>query len=60
MALAYGRPDCLEQVLATRNVQSPELKELAPAWGAVKTVVICEPRMSKRGVQLEKLQKATP
>ena len=32
VALAYGHPGCLEQVLATRNVQAVELPELSQAW----------------------------
>ena len=32
VALAYGHPGCLEQVLASRNVQPAELPEIAQAW----------------------------
>ena len=48
VALAYGHPGCLEQVLATRNVQPVELPELSQAWGIVAAIVIQERRLSKR------------
>jgi len=60
VALTYGRPGALEQVFGTRNVQVPELPELNQAWGNVSTIVIQEPRLSRKGVQLNNLQAACP
>ena len=60
VALTYGHPGALEQVFATRNVQVAELPELCQAWGNVSTIVIQEPRLSRRGVQLNNLQAACP
>ena len=56
----FAHPGCLESVLASRNVQPVELPEIAEAWGNVRVVVIHEPRLSKKGVQLEKLKVAAP
>ena len=44
VALAYGHPGCLEQVLASRNVQPAELPDIAQAWGNVAAIIIQEPR----------------
>ena len=60
VALAYGHPGCLEQVLATRNVQPVELPELSQAWGNVAAIMIQEPRLSKKGVQLANIKAACP
>ena len=60
VATAYARPFCLEQVLWSRNVQPIELPEITSAWGNVAGVLIHEPKLSRRGVQLEKLQAAAP
>ena len=60
IATGYGRPGCLENVLATRNVQPYELFSISEAWGNVAAIVIQEPRMSKKGIQLANLQQACP
>ncbi|MDP7255226.1 MAG: hypothetical protein QGF00_36865, partial [Planctomycetota bacterium] len=60
VATAYGHPGCFEQVLATRNVQPAELPEISQAWGNVSAIVIHEPRLSKKGVQLENIRLAAP
>ena len=60
VAMAYAHPGCLEQVLATRNVQPAELPEICQPWGNVAAVVIQEPRLSKKGVQLDKIKLACP
>ena len=57
VALAYGHPGCLEQVLATRNVQPVELPEISQARGNV-AAIIQEPRLSRRGVQLANIRAA--
>ena len=44
--------------MATRNVQLAELPELAQAWGNVAAIVVDEPRLSKKGVQLANLKNA--
>ena len=56
----YAHPGLLEQVLAGRNLQPAELPEIAQAWGGVTGVFIQEPRLSKKGVQLENLKLAAP
>ena len=53
VSAAYGHPGCLEEVLASRNVQPAELPEIAQSWGNVVAILIHEPRLSKKGVQLE-------
>ena len=58
VAAAYAKPGFLEQAFATRNVQPAELPELSRAWGNVAAVLIHEPRLSKKSVQLEKLRQA--
>ena len=60
VAAAYGHPGCLETVLATRNIQLPEIPDISQAWGNVRCIVIHAPRLSKKGVQLENLKKASP
>ena len=35
VAIAYSHPGCLEKVLASRNVQPPELPGLSQAWGTL-------------------------
>ena len=60
VAAAYGHPGCLEAVLASRNVQPPELPEIAQSWGNVAAVLVAEPRLSKKGVQLNALKAAAP
>ena len=60
VAAAYAHPGCFESVLASRNVQVRELPEIASAWGNVAGIIIHEPRLSKRGVQLEALKLAAP
>ena len=50
VAAAYGHPGCLEAVLASRNVQPPELPEIAQSWGNVAAILVAEPRLSKKGV----------
>ena len=60
VAAAYGHPGCFEQVLASRNVQPAELPEIAQAWGNVAVIIIHEPRLSKKGVQLANIQAAAP
>ena len=44
----------------SRNVQISELPELAQAWGNVSAIVIHEPRLSKKGVQLDNLRLVAP
>ena len=58
VATAYGHPGNFERVLATRNVQLAELPKLAQAWGNVAAIVVDEPRLSKKGVQLANLKNA--
>ncbi len=60
VALAYGHPGALEQVMATRNVQPAELPELSQAWGNVAAIVLQEPRLSKKGVQFSNIRAACP
>ena len=60
MAAVYGHPGCLEQVLASRNVQLVELPEIAQSWGNVAAVLVHEPRLSKKAVQLDVLKLAAP
>ena len=60
VAAVYGHPGCLEQVLATRNVQPAELPEIGQAWGNVSAIIVQEPRLSKKGVQLANIQLAAP
>ena len=60
VALAYGHPGCLEQVLATRNVQPAELPEISQSWGNVAAIVLQEPRLSKKGVQSSNIRAASP
>ena len=60
MAAVYGHPGCLEQVLASRNVQPVELPELAQSWGNVAAILVHEPRLSKKSVQLDVLKQAAP
>ncbi len=50
----------LEQVMSSRNVQIAELHELASAWGNVAGVVVSRPKLSKKGLQMDKLQAAAP
>ena len=59
VAIAYAHAGCLEEVLATRNFQPAELPEVSQAWGNVAAVVVYEPRLSKRGLQCDKLQTAS-
>ena len=40
VATAYGHAGVLEQVLATRNVQTREVSGIAQAWGNVAVIVI--------------------
>ncbi len=47
-------------MLASRNVQVIELHEIAAAWGNVAGIIISGPRLSKKGLQFEKLQTAAP
>ena len=58
--MAYAHPGCLEQVLATRTVQPAELAEICQPWGNIAVVVIQEPRLSRKGVQLDKIKQASP
>ena len=60
IAAAYANAACLEKVFETRNVQVAELPELSQAWGGVTGIIVNEPRLSKKGVQLEKLKEAVP
>ena len=60
VALAYGHPGSLEQVLATRNVQPAELPEISQAWGNVAAIILQEPRLSKKGVQASNIRAACP
>ena len=60
VAIAYGHPGCLEEVLATRNFQTVGLPEISQAWGNVAGIVVYEPRLSRKGLQCDKLQAATP
>ena len=60
VAAVYGHPGSLEQVFATRNVQPAELPEIAQAWGNVSAIIVQEPRLSKKGVQLESIKLAAP
>ena len=53
-------PGCLEGVLASRNVQTAELPELTQAWGNVAAIIIQEPRLSRKGVQLANIRTACP
>ena len=58
VAIAYGSAGCLEEVFATRNFQPSELPEVNQAWGNVAAIIVYAPRLSKRGLQCEKLQAA--
>ena len=58
VAAVYGHPGCLEQVLASRNVQPVELPEIAQSWGNVAAILVHEPRLSKKAVQLDALKQA--
>ena len=60
VATGYGRPGCLEDALATRNVRPFELFSISQSWGNVAAIVIQEPRLSKKGVQLGNLRLACP
>ena len=60
IALGYARPLCLEQAMLTRNVQHSEASQIGQAWGNVSAVFIYEPRMSRKGLQVEKLRAAFP
>ena len=58
VAIAYGSAGCLEEVFATRNFQPAELPEVNQAWGNVAAIIVYAPRLSKRGLQCDKLQAA--
>jgi len=60
VAAGYSKPLSLESALATRNVQPEELSEIGQAWGRVSLVIVHDPKVSKTGVQLDKLKLATP
>ena len=60
VAAAYAKPLCLEQSMMTRNVQPEEAGEIGQSWGNVSAIILIDPRMSKKGLQTEKLQAASP
>ena len=60
IALGLSSPLVLEACLATRNVGLNESIPIARAWGAVKAVVLTQPRIGRGKLELPLLRLAVP
>ena len=50
----------MELALATRNIQRREAQQIAEAWGNVSCILVVHPRVTRKGLQLDKLEIAVP
>ena len=60
MALGLSKALLLESCLALRNVQVSEVPPLARAWGAVRAVIISQPRVGRSKLDVKILKQAVP
>ena len=50
----------MEDALQSRGVQRREAQQIGEAWGGVRAVVGCNPRLFKKGLMLDMLEPALP
>ena len=60
IALALSRPLLLESCMALRNIQLSEVPSLAKAWGAIRVIIVSQPRVGKAKLDVHILRQAVP